>query len=285
MAPKHPNDSVPRCRAAFAQAINRPDSLINLAEAALLIAQEEYPALDIGAYLRRLDRMAEAARPRTGAATNPRRFLDGLNDYLFRREGFRGNTESYYDPRNSFLNEVLDRRTGIPITLAVVYLELARRLGMPLLGVGMPGHFLVKYAGSDDEIVIDPFGGGAMLSPADCQRILDQLYSGRVAFEPRMLAPVGSRHILTRMLNNLKGIFLGANQYDKAFAVVDKLLLLHPDSPCDLRDRGLLAGQLKRYSEATADLDRYLRLVPQAEDRDLIREHLRSIRERAAALN
>jgi regulator of sirC expression with transglutaminase-like and TPR domain len=285
MARKYPVGGTPPCRASFAQAVNRPDPLIDLAEAALLIAKEEYPELVVSAYLCRLDAMAESVRPRIRDPRDPREICAGLNEHLFRQESFRGNTENYYDPRNSFLNEVLDRRVGIPITLSLVYIEIARRLGLPLQGVGMPGHFLVKCSAPGEEIVIDPFGGGAILSIADCQRILDKLFDGRVAFEPRMLAPISSRQILMRILNNLKGIYVKADQYGKALAVVDRLLILHPDSPCDLRDRGLLACQLKRYAEASENLDRYLRLAPQAEDRDVIREHLRSIRERVVALN
>lgn len=278
------NDPSPS-RAAFARAVKCPDDRIDLAETALLIAQQEYPALEVAAYLRRLDAMAEAVRLRLDASADLRRRLAALNDHLFVREGFCGNAEDYYDPRNSFLNEVLDRRTGIPISLSVVYLEVGRRLGLPLQGAGMPGHFLVVCSGPDEHLVVDPFGGGAILSPADCQRILDGLYQKRVVFAPRMLAPVGPRQILMRILNNLKRIFVQRDQYSKALAVVDRLLILHPDSPEELRDRGLLACQLKRYAEASADLDRYLRLSPEAEDHGVILDHLRSIRERAAALN
>ncbi len=285
MARRPPTGAPPPCRADFVLAVNRPDPLVDLAEAAFLIAKEEYPDLAVSSYLCRLDAMAEAVRPQVHDPGDPRAVCAGLNEYLFRQEGFRGNTENYFDPRNSFLNEVLDRKLGIPITLSVLYIELARRLGLPLQGAGMPGHFLVKCSVPGAELVIDPYGGGAILSSADCQRILDTLFGGRVTLEPRMLAPINSRQILIRILNNLKGIYVKADEYSKAIAVVDRLLILRPDSPCDLRDRGLLACQLKRYAEVSADLDRYLRLVPDAEDRTVIRDHLRSIRERVVALN
>lgn len=278
-----PAGGVP-CREAFARAVDLPDPQINLAEAALLIAQEEYPHLDIAAYLAQLDRMAEAARARLAGVAEPRRIIAGLNAYLFQAEGLRGNTEAYHDPRNSFLNEVLERRTGIPITLSVVYLEISRRLGLPLVGVGMPGHFLVKYPG-EEEIVLDPFNGGALVAPEDCQRILDRLYEGAVRFHPRFLAAVTSRQILARMLQNLKGIYVRAEQYAKGLAAVERLLLLYPDAPAEVRDRGLLACQLKRYAQASADLARYLRLSPEAEDRDVIRDHLCSLRQRLVTLN
>jgi regulator of sirC expression with transglutaminase-like and TPR domain len=258
---------------------------MNLALAALLIAKEEYPTLDIGSYLLRLDRMAEAIRTRVGANCEPRKILTRLNQFLFEEEGFHGNSQDYYDPRNSYLNEVLDRRTGIPITISTVYLEVGKRLGLPLVGVGLPGHFLVKLASPESEIVLDPFGGGAETSPTDCQRLLDKLHEGRIALHPRHLAAVTTRQILCRMLNNLKGIYVRTDQYGKALAVVERLLILYPDSASDIRDHGLLACQLKRYGDATRDLDRYLRLAPQAEDHDTIRDHLRSIRERVGALN
>jgi len=285
MTRQFPTEDPHASLAAFARAVTRPDDAIELSRAALLIARMEYPDLEVDAYLRQLDAMVDAARIRLAGAQDLRERLDALNDYLFVREGFRGNLADYCDPRNSFLNEVLDRRTGIPITLSLVYLEVGRRLGLSLSGAGMPGHFLVTCGGADAEIVLDPFGGGAILSPADCQRILDGLYGGRVAFEPRMLAPMGPRKILARILNNLKSIYIKQDQYRQAIAVVERLLVLHPDLPGELRDRGLLACQLKRYPAASADLDRYLRLSPEAEDRDVILEHLRSIRERVAALN
>jgi regulator of sirC expression with transglutaminase-like and TPR domain len=283
----NPRDSSPpACRLAFAQLVRQPEAAIDLAAATLLIAKEEYPDLDVAAYLSRLDDMATDVRRRVGAGQeDPQRLIPELGDYLFRQLGFRGNSDHYYDPKNSFLNEVLDRRLGIPITLATVYLEVGRRVGLNVHGVGMPGHFLVKCVAGSEEIVIDPFGGGAVVAPADCQRILDRLFEGKVRFDPPMLAAVGTRQILTRTLTNLKAIYFNDEEYDKALSIVDRLLILHPNDACEIRDRGLLSCQLRRHGDAIADLARYLRLAPEANDSETIREHLRSLRQRAAALN
>lgn len=281
---KHAYDTPPPCRLAFAQLVQQPEPAIALAEATLLIAKEEYPDLDVAAYLARLDAMGREVRGLAGSP-DPHRLIPVLNEYLFQRLGFHGNSENYYDPRNSFLNEVLDRRTGIPITLSMVYLEVGRRVGLPVHGVGMPGHFLVKYADQGEEIVIDPFSGGGILSDEDCQRILDRIYNGKLCFSRAMLSVVGTRQILTRMLTNLKVIYFNNQEYGKAVSIVERLLILHPQAASEIRDRGLLCCQLKRYSEASADLERYLRLAPTAEDNEVIRGHLRSLRERVAAMN
>jgi regulator of sirC expression with transglutaminase-like and TPR domain len=282
---RHPADHPPPCRQRFAGLVSRPETAIDLAEAALVIAQEEYPKLEVAHYLSCLDGMGAEVRARVGSVEDPHRLIAALGDYLFREQGFHGNSDDYYDPRNSFLNDVLDRRIGIPITLSAVYMEVGRRLGLRLHGVGMPGHFLVKYVGADEEILIDPFNGGALLSHADCQRILDRIYQGKVAFEPRFLAAVGTRQILSRMLNNLKATYFKKQDFAKALSVVERLLIIEPGSATEVRDRGLLLSQLRRYPEATADLERYLKLAPGAEDSGVICDHLRSIRQRVASLN
>jgi regulator of sirC expression with transglutaminase-like and TPR domain len=278
-------NSPPPCRLAFAHLVRQPEATIDLAEATLLIAKEEYPDLDVAAYLARFEDMGADVRRLAGADQDPHRLITELGEYLFQRLGFRGNTDDYYDPKNSFLNEVLDRRTGIPITLSAVYMEVGRRLGLRVHGVGMPGHFLVKYVGPSEEIVIDPFGGGRIVSAADCQLILDRVFEGKRRFEPAMLSIVGTRQILTRMLANLKAIYFNDEEYGKALSIVERLVILHPHDACEIRDRGLLSCQLRRYADAIADLERYLRLAPEANDAETIRDHLRTLRQRAAALN
>jgi regulator of sirC expression with transglutaminase-like and TPR domain len=281
----HPVDPTRSCRVDFARLVSRPEESIDLAEAALLIAKEEYPELDVAGYLDRLKSMAAEVQAQVSPEVDPRRMIAALNTYLFQDQGFRGNSDDYYDPRNSFLNDVLDRRIGIPITLSIVYLAVGWRLGLHLHGVGMPGHFLVKYTASAEEIVIDPFSGGAVVTPTDCQRLLDRIYDGKLRFEPRFLTTLGTRRILARMLSNLKVIYFNNHAYAKALSVVDRLLILDPKAASEIRDRGLLSSQLKRFTEATADLERYLRLAPEAEDADVIRDHLRSMRERSASMN
>lgn len=280
-----PGDPIHTCRLAFTRLVSRPEEAIDLAEAALFIAKEEYPELDVAGYLGRLAGMAAEVQAQVRSTVDPRRLIETLNAYLFQAQGFRGNSEDYYDPRNSFLNDVLDRRIGIPITLSTVYMAVGGRLGLHLHGVGMPGHFLVKHVAADEEMVIDPFNEGALVTSADCQRILDRIYGGKLTFEPRFLTTLGTRRILGRMLSNLKVIYFNNHAYAKALSIVDRLLILDPQAATEIRDRGLLSSQLKRFAEATADLERYLRLAPEAEDAEVIRDHLRSMRERVASMN
>jgi len=272
-------------RERFAETVARGEEELNLAEAALLIAKEEYPDLDDRPYLERLDRMAEEVGDRHVGAEGPDSRLEALNRYLFDSLGFRGNTDDYYDPRNSFLNEVLDRRTGIPITISVVYLEVGWRLGMPLRGVGFPGHFLVKYTDQAGEIVIDPFNRGAILSPDDCQGRLDQVYGGRVQFQSGFLAGVTRRQILLRILTNLKGIYLAGKDHRRALAAVERILIVDPSLAPEIRDRGILRMQLQQTGAAIADLERYLTMNPKTDDAEEVRRRLRDWRQAQASLN
>jgi regulator of sirC expression with transglutaminase-like and TPR domain len=243
-------------------------------EAALLIAQEEHPDMDVAAYLRRLDGLAAAVRARLPQAPEPTDIIDNLNIQLFREEGLTGNESEYYDPRNSFLNEVLDRKRGIPITLSVIYLEVGRRLGLPLVGVGFPGHFLVKYSGADGEIVLDPFAGGATLSREDLVQRLRRMYGDANPFLaqiPQLLAPASKKEILVRILRNLKGIYLQKNDFARALAASDRILLVAPDLATEVRDRGAVHQRLGHLQAAQQDLRRYLQMVPDAEDAEAVR--------------
>ncbi len=281
----NPLDQAPPGRLAFAELMQQPEERSALSDGALLIAKEEYPDLEIASYRGRLERMAGDVHRLVDGSGDPHRLLMGLNEYLFDRLGFRGNVEDYYDPRNSFLNDVLDRRLGIPITLSVIYMDVGSRLGLPLYGVGMPGHFLVKYSGPGDELIIDPYGKGAILSETDCQHLLDEVFGGNVRFEGGMLKVIGTRQILRRMLTNLKAIYIKGQEYRKALATVDRLLILETDAAAEIRDRALILFQLKRHTEAGMELERYLRLQPSAPDSEVLRGHLRSLRQRAVALN
>ncbi len=261
-------------RQAFAAAIDRSDEAIDLARAALYLAAEEYPALDVDAYVGRLDALAADVAELPLETPAPLGRLLNLSAYLFAEQGFAGNARSYYDPRNSFLNEVLDRRTGIPITLCVVYLELGWRLGLPLAGVGMPGHFLVGYYPPYHVQYVDVFNQGRMLDRDDCVLMLRGMYGGGFVFQEEHLAPVDKRQILTRMLMNLKAIYSQRQDWDRALAVVERLLLLRPGHPLELRDRGLIQIRRGALRAAHADLERYLRLAPEADDRPAIRDQL-----------
>ena len=257
-------------RQRFREAIAVPDAEMDLARAALAIAQEAYPDLAIEPYLERLDGWATAARDRLPAERYPLRVLGTISAYLYDELGFRGNRDDYYDPRNSFLNDVLDRRMGIPITLSLVYLDVARRLDFPMEGIGMPGHFLIRPTFEGAGIYVDAFSGGEVLFPEDCAQRLSQLAGHPVPFRAEFLAPVSPRRFLARMLTNLKSIYIQAQRADLALGTVERLLLLFPDAGTELRDRGLLRLQLERIDDACRDLRDYLRVTPDARDRPAI---------------
>ncbi|HIK31836.1 MAG TPA: tetratricopeptide repeat protein [Oscillatoriales cyanobacterium M59_W2019_021] len=272
--------SLPLARQRFFQEISQPDDRIDLAVAALYIAQEEYPELEIEEYLNALDSMAQELRERLPAEPYPLKIVRATNRYLYDDLGFCGNQREYYDPRNSFFNDVLERRTGIPITLALVYLELAKRIEFPLVGIGMPGHFLLRPDFPEAGIYIDAFSRGEVLFPEDCHQRLNQIYGRQVEWRPEFLQPIGSRPFLARMLGNLKGIYLQQQDLPRALAAIDRILLLFPDSPLDLRDRGLLYSYLGRLREAEKDLTRYLTLQPDAGDAATITRFLDDLRNR-----
>jgi regulator of sirC expression with transglutaminase-like and TPR domain len=188
--------------------------------------------------------------------------------------GFTGNKQEYYDPRNSFLNDVIDRRLGIPISLALVYIEIARRVDFPMVGIGMPGHFLIRPDVSDIEIFVDAFNDGEILFPQDCQEKLTQIYQHPVTLQPEFLAAVTNKQILARMLTNLKYIYLNQKELEKALAAVERILLLFPGFALEVRDRGLLCYQLGRFSQAATDLETYLTQTPEAQDAYIIRRLL-----------
>jgi regulator of sirC expression with transglutaminase-like and TPR domain len=269
-------------RKRFAELAVGPDDRIDLAEAALLIAQEEYPALDIAAYLRRLDALAAAASGELRSGLAPAAQIARLNHFLFVECGFVGNNDDYYDPRNSFLNDVLDRRTGIPISLSVVYTEVAQRLDLPVYGVSFPGHFLAKYIG-EHEIIIDPFFG-TVISTDECAQRLRGIYGDEAQLDQRLLRPATAREILARMLSNLKQVYVQQSDFERALACVDRILLLTPNTPLELRDRGIIYQRLECFAAALQDFERYLRLAPDDDAAQLIRDLLPELQRQAAQL-
>jgi regulator of sirC expression with transglutaminase-like and TPR domain len=256
----------PTPRSRFAREIAKPEPDLDLALAALLIAAEEYPQLAPEPYLRRLDELAERVRDRQWDATAPVVILQDLTRVLFEEEGFRGNRDSYYDPRNSFLNDVLDRRLGIPITLSVVYLEVGWRLGLPLHGVNFPGHFLVRYDGEALKLLVDPFQGGMVRFEDEAQDLLDHVYGGSVRMQPEYLRVADRRAILVRILENLKNNWLNARDDARALGALERILLLLPDSPDHMRDMGMVLTRLGRNGEAVTALEQYIALSPDAPD-------------------
>jgi regulator of sirC expression with transglutaminase-like and TPR domain len=265
---------------SFRLAVQRPDDEIDLGRAALAIAHAEYPGLDVESYVARMECLAAAVQDRSGGEADSYRLIAALNYTLFSVEGFRGNQDDYYDPKNSFLNEVMERKQGIPITLSVLYMEVARRVGLDFYGVGFPGHFLVKHEGTEGPIVIDPFHQGEIRSIEELEEMLDKMYGGRIRFQPEFLSPVSKKRILKRMLNNLKSIYLHQGDLLKGLSMVDRLIILEPNSAQEIRDRGLLYLQLECFSRALEDLEAYLRLAPYADDAAKIREQAASLRQR-----
>ena len=262
------------------------DEEIDLVRAALLIARTEYPNLDCERYVDRVDELAQIAEARISDIGEARPTIAAINQVLFEDAGLRGNRDEYYDPRNSFLNDVLDRGLGIPITLALIYMEVGRRLGFPLFGVGMPGHFLLKHYDIDGrETLIDCFNGGNILSPQDCQRRLDEIYSGQMTLRPEFLFAVSKRQILTRILNNLKGIYLSSRNFRKALPLVDLVLVIYPRSPEDMKQRAMLRYNLGQIKGAAEDLEHYMKMSPDASDADEIRQTALSLRRMLALMN
>jgi regulator of sirC expression with transglutaminase-like and TPR domain len=261
-------------RQYFYQEIQQPDEYINLAKAALYIAQEEYPDIDTEEYLNALDTMAMELEERLPSSRYPLRIIQSINQYLYEELGFDGNKIDYYDPRNSFFNDVIERKTGIPITLALVYMEVAKRIDFPMVGVGMPGHFLIRPDVEDIEIFVDAFNGGEVMFTQDCQQRLSQIYHQEVMLKPEFLAVVSKRQFLARMLTNLKYIYLQRQDLERSLGTVERILLLFPEASFELRDRGLLYYQLGQFSQAAEDLQIYLIKVPDARDADVIRQLL-----------
>jgi regulator of sirC expression with transglutaminase-like and TPR domain len=274
-----------RSRRTFQQLVTLPEGAIPLAEAALLLACEEYPQLEIGPYVDQLDEIASTVRSRIQGTGSPLDIIESINHVLFDELGFRGNTENYHDPRNSFFNDVLERRVGIPITLSTVFLEVARRVSLPVAGVGLPGHFLVKYVDRTQEIYLDPFNRGEILTQSDCARRLAEIFGDSQSFSEQMLAAVSSRQMLLRMLNNLKAIYLKAHTYDKGLAMVDMMLLIEPEDFSQYRDRGVLYVQLRKFDAAVRDFERYLKGAPDSTDRPQVEEHLKELRRIQAMMN
>jgi regulator of sirC expression with transglutaminase-like and TPR domain len=285
---------------ALTLATNAPGT--DLARAALVIARIEYPHLDPRPYLAQLDDMGDAASlvvaqrladidGDTTLAT-----IEALNDYLFKEMKFIGNRDKYEDPRNSCLNEVLDRRTGIPITISVVYLEVARRVGLQMDGVNFPGHFLVRCPGlartESSGLIIDPYHGGVLLSEQRCRVLLQRHVGPDVAFSRSLLAPATRTQIMVRMLLNLKRLYVHMRSFPQAREIAELLVTMTPSALSELRDRGLLAYHLNDVTGALRDLQTYLKLSSmteldkeEREEHEQIWEHVKTLRRRVAALN
>ena len=254
----------------FVAAADKPDAEIDMALCAMLIAATAHPDLDVQYELGLLDSLASAASRRLGSERDPIASVNLLSEYLFDEVGFRGNLEDYYDPCNSFLNDVLARRLGIPISLSLVYVEVGKRLGMSLSGVGMPGHFLVAHPDIEG-LLIDPFDGGVLLSERECADRLRQVTQSQVPWDRGYLNPISNRQFVARMLRNLKGIYVQRQDLSHTLGILDLLIILQPDALHERRDRGLVHHSLGNYTEALDDLRSYLEPEPQGRDVETIR--------------
>lgn len=273
--------SLSPARQKFWQIAHTPDremSIEHLVEGALAIAWEEYPRMDLGHYRDIFDRMVRDLEPRIAEIRYPLKIVQEINQYLFAEQNFCGNDLDYYDPRNSFITDVLERRLGIPLTLSLIYMVLGDRLGFPIEGISFPGHFIIRPQHPDLEIFIDPYNQGEILFPEDCANKLAQLYGREVPLQQEYLEPVGIRRILDRLLNNLKMIYLRSHEPSKALAAIERSLMLNPDVPTQCRDRGLICYQLDRFTEARIDLENYLQSVPHATDRGIITQLIEEIK-------
>ena len=268
----------PSPRRLLADELSRSDPEMDLARAVLLVAKEEYPQLSVDLYLARLDQVAEEVKDRLANETASLIVLGEVIDTLYTRRKLSGNREAFYDPRNSFLNDVLDRGVGIPLTLGIVILEVSWRLGLPLEGVKFPGHFLVRYTGSEVRLLIDPFDGGRIRFEDDAQQFLDQGYGGMVSMREAFLRPSTKRDMLVRLLTNLKGIYTKSGDDRRSLAVVERLLMIMPTAPLVSRSRGMLLAKLGRHGEAACQLETYLRLSPTADDTHNVQKLVRELR-------
>lgn len=277
----------------FAEGVGREDARIDLAEACLMIAQDAYPGLDVGRYLGEIERMALQLRARMPQSYKPEDRVLALNDFLFDHLGYYGNVDDYYDPRNSYLNDVIDRRTGIPITLSILYMEIGRRVGLPLEGISFPGHFMVRLRVRSGTLVLDPFACGAPQSEAELRERLKRVIPAELTAQApvaelrleQFLEPASKRQILSRVLRNLKGIYRDKQSPERLLEVLNRMLVLSPEASAELRDRGYVYERLECWRPALKDLTDYVGREPDAPDAQEVRVKLAELSARCARLN
>jgi regulator of sirC expression with transglutaminase-like and TPR domain len=267
------------------QIFREPEQEIDLGRAALALARLEHPDLDEDSYIERLSEFASQLRPKLPQGPASKEIVGAVSRHLFEELGFCGNEGDYYDLRNSFLNEVLDRRTGIPITLSVVYLEVARHLELPYFGVGLPGHFLVKYDDGRQRVFVDPFNGGRMLKRSQCQKWLRETLGRRVILREHDFASVDKTYIIRRMLNNLRDIYLNSRRYRKGLEVIEMLLVLSPGAIDEIKQRAWLHYELGQHKQARDQLENYLDARPNAQDVDDVKKWILALRRAQARMN
>jgi len=278
---------------SFGELLSRDDDGIDLARACLQIAEDAYPGLDVDGYLGEIERFGKRLRARIPHTAAPEERVVALNEFLYDDLGFSGNTDNFYDPRNSYLNEVLDRRTGIPITLGVLYMEIGRRIELEFQGVSFPGHFLVRLRVRGGMLVLDPFSGGAPQSVDELRerlkRVIPRGATGGIPVSElpldQFLEPAGKRQILARLLRNLKGVYREADKPERLLEVLNRMILVAPDAAGELRDRGMVYQRLECWRPALKDLTDYLEREPDAFDVDEVRAKMVELSARCARLN
>jgi regulator of sirC expression with transglutaminase-like and TPR domain len=254
------------------------DPKYNLVEKCLKLAQLlEYPKLDVQLYIDKINEIAKSLKILLSDVKNPTYLISMLNEHLFTTLGFHADTDDYYDPKNNFLNEVLDKKSGIPITLSIIYVEVARRIGLDLRICGFPSHVVVKYS---EEMILDPFGGGRLLDVEDLEEILYRNFGEEIEFSPEFLDELPEDKVLIRIIRNLKNSYAQSYAYQKALQCVNMILHSEPDSPDEIRDKGILLDRLLNKKEALGYLNKYLEIAPEAPDADFVLELIRDIREK-----
>jgi regulator of sirC expression with transglutaminase-like and TPR domain len=248
----------------------------NLIEKCLKLAQLlEYPDLDVNEYVQKIVNIGKSIKLDLTESKTPAYLISMLNEHLFARQGFRGDEEDYYNPKNNFLNDVIDKKSGIPITLSILYTEIAKLIGLDLKIVGFPSHVLVTYR---QEMILDPFNGGRLVSVDDLQAILDTNFGGQIEFVPEFLNENSDEQILIRLLRNLRRSYTESYSYDKAMLCTDMALALEPNAPEDIRDKGILEERLLHYETSLKYLNQYLEINPNAEDVDFVLELIKNVR-------
>ena len=262
-----------------------PDEPTDLARAGLRIARLAYPDLDESFYLAELDRLAARLRERIAGVADLHRPAEAMARLLCEEEGFRGNSEDYHDPDNSYLNRVLDRRTGIPITLSLVYMEVGRRAGLTVQGIGLPGHFIIGLYGSEGRILMDPFYRGTVLDEEECRRRVAVQYGGSKVFGAHLLNPAGPKEMLVRLLRNLKGIYIQMDERMKILHLIEWITVIDPNAAGEFKQRGLIYEHMGGLDLAVRDLEKYLSLAPEAQDAQAIRSMIEKLKKETSGLH
>jgi regulator of sirC expression with transglutaminase-like and TPR domain len=278
-------DTLETIRNKFSSLAELPDEEIDLVGATLIIARISYPRLDETVYRRYLSELTERLRSRLNETDRPVAMIEKLNRILFEEEGFRGNRHNYFEPDNSFINRVIDRKLGIPITLSLIYTEVGKQAGMNLSGISLPVHFIAALFHESGRILIDPFNHGEILSEKECRTIVRRRLGEESAFDTRQLNPAGPKEMLIRMLRNLKAIYLKTHNDMKAFQMLHWILTLDPGSGAELRERGLLYEAMGNTDRAAKDLERYIALSPGKETERIIGSKIEELKKKSTRLH